>query len=143
MTVGEKIKEIRLQKGMTQKELGDECGLADSAIRRYELGGANPKFETLIKIARALGVSVATLRPLDISPAELGRIQGQRGSRLRYYSSEYDGPPIDFFEEVRLSKIEDYMLHLNEEGQEKAVAQVKMLTMIPEYQRENEPPSEN
>lgn len=61
MTIGERIKSIRLENGMTQKELGEKCGIADSAIRRYELGGANPKTETLQKIATALNVSIYRL----------------------------------------------------------------------------------
>ena len=35
MSVGENIKRIRKEKGLTQKQLGELCGLADSAIRRY------------------------------------------------------------------------------------------------------------
>ena len=58
MPTGTKIKEIRKQKGLTQKQLGDLCGMADSAIRRYENGNANPKIETLQKIADALGCSL-------------------------------------------------------------------------------------
>ena len=46
---------------MTQKELCEKCGIADSAIRRYELGGANPKRETLQKIADALDVPIYVL----------------------------------------------------------------------------------
>lgn len=57
-TVGEKIRKLRKEKGLTQKQLGDLCGMADSAIRRYENMGANPKIETLRKIADALGVDV-------------------------------------------------------------------------------------
>lgn len=61
MAIGNNIKKIRKRKGMTQKELGSKCGIADSAIRRYELGGANPKRETLQKIADALDVSIYIL----------------------------------------------------------------------------------
>lgn len=59
MTLGEKIKSARLDKGLTQKQLGELCGMADSAIRRYELGGANPKIETLRRIADALEVPLS------------------------------------------------------------------------------------
>ena len=59
MTVGEKIKTARLNKGLTQKQLGELCNMADSAIRRYELGNANPKIETLRRIADALGVPLS------------------------------------------------------------------------------------
>lgn len=58
MTIGENIRRIRKEKGLTQKELGNLCNLADSAIRRYELGGANPKLETVEKIAQALDVPI-------------------------------------------------------------------------------------
>ncbi len=63
MTLGENIKRIRQEKGLTQKQLGNLCNppMADSAIRRYEAGKANPKTETVLKIAKALGVPVSYL----------------------------------------------------------------------------------
>ena len=63
MTIGENIKKYRIQRGLTQKQLGRLCGMADSAIRRYENNGANPKRETLAKIAKALGVFDHQLDP--------------------------------------------------------------------------------
>ena len=60
--IGDNIKYFRKLRGMTQKELGDKCGMADSMIRRYENGGSLPKEENLTKIAQALGVSSFQLR---------------------------------------------------------------------------------
>ncbi len=65
MPTGFRIKEIRKQKGLTQKQLGDLCGMADSAIRRYENGKANPKIETLQKIATALKCDLSDLMDAD------------------------------------------------------------------------------
>lgn len=65
MPTGTKIKEIRKQKGLTQKQLGDLCGIADSNIRKYENGKQNPKIETLQKIADALGCSLITLTGME------------------------------------------------------------------------------
>lgn len=65
MTIGEKIKFLRQKKGLTQKQLGDLCGMADSAIRRYESGRANPKIETLQKIADALDIKISELISLN------------------------------------------------------------------------------
>lgn len=64
LTIGEKIKQIRIKKGLTQSQLGKLCKppMADSAIRRYESGRTIPKIETLQKIANALDVSVLDLR---------------------------------------------------------------------------------
>ena len=55
------IKKIRKEKGLTQKQLGDLCGIADSNIRKYENGKQFPKMETLQKIANALGVNLLEL----------------------------------------------------------------------------------
>lgn len=65
MPTGTKIKEIRKQKGLTQKQLGDLCGIADSNIRKYENGKQNPKIETLQKIANALGCGLIALIGID------------------------------------------------------------------------------
>ena len=61
MKTGERIKNYRIKQGLTQRTLGESCGIAESTIRRYELGSLNPKIETLKKIADALGVPVADL----------------------------------------------------------------------------------
>lgn len=62
MTVGQKIKKIRKEAGLTQGELAEKCGLAtfasgtkSRAITDYERGVRNPSFEILQKIAVACG----------------------------------------------------------------------------------------
>ncbi len=64
MTVGEKIRNIRKTKGLTQEQLGIRCGIKAANIRKYELDKAHPKYETLQRIAGALEVSVFDLLPL-------------------------------------------------------------------------------
>ena len=58
MKFGEKIKELRVSKKMTQKELAEKANVGMSTIKQYELGYRKPKIENLEKIAEALGVSV-------------------------------------------------------------------------------------
>ena len=70
MDFGEKLRKIRKEKGLTQKELGSLCGIAEPTIRRYESGNLHPKFETRKKIADALGVSVLDLVDYKISGDE-------------------------------------------------------------------------
>ncbi len=65
MTIGERIKSTRLAKGLTQKEVAIRCGIADSAIRKYETGKITPKVEMLERIASALEVPVTTLMGWD------------------------------------------------------------------------------
>lgn len=78
MTIGEKIKSLRLEKGLTQKQLGDLCSMADSAIRRYELGSANPKIETLEKIANALNVPLSELYQYETFKNEMDTLITQQ-----------------------------------------------------------------
>ena len=61
MSIGQNIKRIRQEKGLTQKRLGELCGINEANIRKYELGGANPKLETIQKIAEALKVPLGDL----------------------------------------------------------------------------------
>ena len=63
MNSGELIRKERKAKKLTQKELGDLCGMADSAIRRYESGRGNPTIATLRRIAAALNVDLFNLIP--------------------------------------------------------------------------------
>lgn len=54
--VGDMIKKYRKKRGLTQKQLGELCNIADSNIRKYESGRQNPKYETLERIAAVLDV---------------------------------------------------------------------------------------
>ena len=62
MTIGERIKDCRKDRRLTQKTLGELSGIAEPTIRKYESGRLNPKQETLKKIADGLGVTVEFLR---------------------------------------------------------------------------------
>ena len=61
MTVAENIKRIRKEKHLTQKQLGEKCGMSESTLRQYEIGYRNPKIQTIKRIADALGVSLGEL----------------------------------------------------------------------------------
>jgi len=59
-TVGETIKEIRTQKGITLEQLGYRSGISHTHIWRIEKGlQKNPRYNTLQKIAGALGVNTS------------------------------------------------------------------------------------
>lgn len=57
MDIGMKIKQARIEKGMTQEELGEILGVQKSAVAKYENGRVvNIKRSTLKKIADVLGI---------------------------------------------------------------------------------------
>ena len=62
-TTGDTIRQLRTNRGLTQRQLAEKSGIIETTIRKYELGTQNPKIENLSKIADALGVSTASLMP--------------------------------------------------------------------------------
>lgn len=134
MTVGENIRKYRIQRGLTQKQLGKLCGMADSAIRRYENNGANPKRETLVKIAKALGVFDHQLDPDMImgfdTPEEY---EAYRKSILD--SIVKSG--VSHIEQSLKNQYKEDMNQafdkLNQKGQMEAVKRVEELTEIKKY----------
>ena len=88
MNLGERIKRIRQEKELTQQQLGNLCKppMADSAIRRYEAGKANPKIETIQRIATALGVSLFEIVDSDTLENDYGMqiFDSRERNRLSY-----------------------------------------------------------
>lgn len=52
-----RLKELRLQKGLTQKQVAEAVGIAESAYQRYE-HDTMPLAPMACKIAKALGETV-------------------------------------------------------------------------------------
>ena len=61
MTTGEKIRTVRQLRNMTQKQVGQKCGINEANLRKYESGRQIPKLDTLKRIAEALNVGVEDL----------------------------------------------------------------------------------
>ena len=72
MISGKKLKQIRLFRKLTQKELAIMSGLTDAAIRNYELGNRSPNIEQLRKIADALECDISAL--IDHDPNSIFEI---------------------------------------------------------------------
>lgn len=56
--IAARVREIRLQRGLTQKQIADAIGCHVSHITRVEKGECNFKFETLSAIADAMGCTL-------------------------------------------------------------------------------------
>lgn len=70
---GEKVKLLRKERNLTQKQLADMLGVVVSAISSYESGARYPSYDGLIRLARIFHVSTDYLlglsktRTVDIS----------------------------------------------------------------------------
>lgn len=61
MTVGQRIRAARKKAGMTQKQLAEKLGIPYQSIGQWENDQRNPKWETLERISKALGVHILDL----------------------------------------------------------------------------------
>lgn len=55
-TIGERIKEIRKQKGYTQQKFADALGLKQNTVATYEMNKTVPSERTMADICREFGV---------------------------------------------------------------------------------------
>ncbi len=84
MTVGENIRRIRKERGLTQKQLGELVGASEAYIRAYESGRRNPKPSSLEKLAGALAVN-----PEVLASSEFDGVKAMH--RLFQVFRQYDG----------------------------------------------------
>lgn len=92
MGIGTKIRDFRLQKGLTQLELANLIGVTGQTISRYEKDQRDVRQDMIKKIAKALDVTPGMLMGWTDSEVEavpvptLGEVAG--------------GPPIDALEDA-------------------------------------------
>ncbi|WP_261467565.1 helix-turn-helix domain-containing protein [Serratia fonticola] len=58
---GQRVRELRLQQGMSQEAFADKCGLDRTYISGIERGVRNPTLEVINIIANGLSVELDTL----------------------------------------------------------------------------------
>lgn len=59
--IGKLIKNARLSKGYTQKEIANKLGVTDKAVSKWECGKSFPDITMIESISRELGISVNQL----------------------------------------------------------------------------------
>lgn len=57
VNMGERLKKLRVEKNLTQKQIAERIGLAVSAVSSYESGYRYPSYDVLMKLAEIFHVS--------------------------------------------------------------------------------------
>lgn len=130
MTFGEKVKKVRKEQGLSQRQLGERMGgITQQTVAQYEKAIEQPKLSTVRKLAEALGVTISELVVdwSNFSPDEVL-------NDMDIYRNDYENfNPRQVTNDNRLI---NKFHSLNYAGQEKAIEQVVLLTQIPRYQRD-------
>ena len=85
---GKLLRDLRKQKGMTQKEIADKLGIVPKTVSKWETGHGFPAVEFLSKLADLLGVSEKILIEGDLvkNGGETGNMK-----RTKFYACEHCG----------------------------------------------------
>lgn len=73
LLLGDKLKELRTKKGLTQVQVAKRIGVSKAVISSYEASGRSPSYGNLIKLAYLYNVStdyllgIETKRTVDVS----------------------------------------------------------------------------
>ena len=124
LTIGENIKKYRKAKGFTQKELAESVGVAAITIQQYERNVREPKMDTVVRLAQALGISVADLYGSCITDFV------ERSAQERTTEARKE-------RQTALHKIDRILGQMNAKGIKVAVERVEELSHVPEYQKRN------
>jgi transcriptional regulator with XRE-family HTH domain len=76
--IGARIRAARTAKGMSQKQLARKLGVTHQSVNKYEMANVELSITRLLALARALGVSPASLIG-DLRAAPSRRSQGPYG----------------------------------------------------------------
>ena len=101
-TIGQRIRRLRAERGLTQNQLGQRAGLSEQSINRIETGTTKVLLEYLERLAEALRVTDDYLRngdthaeretsrlivcvssDLHITPEEVNKLKGMASEALK------------------------------------------------------------
>lgn len=114
MGIGNKIRELRLRRGITQETLAQKIGVTPSAVGNYERGVSFPKEEVLMKLFGALQCTPNELLSGDVL------LVGREYTHLNKYTAldEQGRERVDECTERELLRV----LKKNEEFEEVPIA---------------------
>ncbi len=111
--IGKKIHSLRIQRGLTQEELGDRCELSKGFISQIERNLASPSIATLADLLECLGVSLQeffnekTAEKTVFTPAEMF---------VKEDTDELKGSVIWLIPDAQKNNMEPILLEMAEGG---------------------------
>lgn len=82
--LGQNIKHLRKQKGLTQEKMANKIGVTRSLIGAYEEGRAEPRLQTIMNICHYFQVNVDALLNMDLTSAKKKSVaKDLKGEKLR------------------------------------------------------------
>ena len=85
MTIGKRLRKIRVEQGLTTVELGMRANISQGMISRIENDCANPTIDKVVSLARALNIPVSKLLDEDVTLYQPCTLKKEEQDLLHYY----------------------------------------------------------
>ncbi len=86
MTIGKRLRKIRVEQGLTTIELGMRANISQGMISRIENDRANPTIDKVVSIARALNIPIFKLLDENVMPYQsCTNLKKEEQDLLHYY----------------------------------------------------------
>ena len=121
LTVGQKIKQLRISKGLTQEELGEMLGVKKAAVQKYESGQVQNLKQSTIKKLCEIFNKYPDYFIFDDFDSELEKELRQEVEFVQIMEKKYGKDVISIFEVV---------IDLNEESKKKVFDYVTDMRLI-------------
>lgn len=119
MSLGERIKQLRVKKNMSQEALAEAAGITKASVSNYERNKRQPQYPAVQAIARALGVPVFEL---------FDGVDGKDN-----VESLLEERRVDNIRARRMKRISETFERLSDEGQLELIKRAEELVWVPQY----------
>lgn len=135
MKLGENIRDYRKKAGLSLRELADMVDVTYATLSRYENGKTVPKYDTLKRLARALGVDSVYYLYGDEDRDEYDRMMQERDEQITLEQLRIAAKHLATLEKPE-GRLLDAFFALNEEGQKKLLDYAEDLVASGRYKKE-------
>lgn len=84
-TIARRLREYRVDSGLTLAQLSQKTGIPAQTLNRYELGQRAPKLDVAVQIAQAIGVNPLWLQGYDVGKTQPSLPEGAAAIDLNTY----------------------------------------------------------
>ena len=101
-SLGEKIRQARREKGLTQEQLAQALFVSRQTVSNWENGKTEPDYQTLVRLSQELGMEIVRAEetpaeaPPEAPPEEPAR-QRDEGKARRLRLSSVSGEGLEFW----------------------------------------------
>ena len=92
--VGKRVRQLRLQKKLTQEELAERAGISTSFLGHIERGSRRMSLDSFCRIARALDCTANDLLPMEGGNARLSALELLRCTAMLAEAEDVSGTSI-------------------------------------------------